>query len=234
MPDIRKNPNVIDPFSAYSAGDLLDGIDVPSDWAQSDTGRWWPLEVTPSATVTHKAGNTTSMSSYVGPGASAAMDGDQAECWSLAVGGGVVSGVAWAIGLMTDVGGSFTVNGYRWRWEIPGPPWAMYRYDNGSQTQIGTSSTSHGIQDRYCLIRRNGSDVEGWVSDADFDASSWTLVISVTDTNHMTGLYGSLGCTDNGSGQILGWDDFGAGVEPVWHPEFLRRPWEYQGRQLAL
>lgn len=218
MADIRQSPIVKDYFT-YPDGTLLDGSSPATSWVSSDTGVWTPCEINEPDYATHKAGSGSSMSSWI---ADDPMDGDDAEVWARAVGGGALSGIAWGIALFTDVGGSGAVDGYRARWEAPGPPYVLYKWTNAGVSTLATSAGTNAMAEHYVMLRRNGAAVELWVSDNPSDASAWSLQVSANDNAYTTGLRASIGCTDNGAGQILGWQEFGFGPRPEGRTQIYR------------
>lgn len=198
MADIRTSPAVRDDFNRANE------LPLAPPWEALDVGIWTPQRLSSNAT-THGVGSS-SMSYW----SVQKFDGDDAECWATAIGGNA-NGTAWGIGLFSTVGGSHTVAGYRFRVEIGiGGTYRLQRWDAGGAVTLATASGFTGGP-RRVLIRRSGSDVEAWVTDSGSDPSAWSLVASATDTTYTTGLYPSLGNTDNGGTTLTGWDDFGAG-----------------------
>jgi hypothetical protein len=201
MPDIRQNPTVLDDFER-----------TPSDPASGNWGDTiffghMAIDGAPGSRIlTHGA----SQSPAIGYWTAATYDGDDAEAWGLAVGGGEINGIAYAVGLFKDFGGS--IDGYRFRWESVGDVYTLRRYTNGGFSVIDTGNPDVGSSEHYMLLRRNGTSVEGWVS-GNADPTTWTMVVSAVDNTHTTGLYACLGVTDNAQTQQLGWDEFGAGPE---------------------
>lgn len=78
----------------------------------------------------------------------------------------------------------------------------------------------------FQMCRITSTHFEVWRT----EAGDWILTASVPHGgSFVDGLFGTLGATGNEDG----WDDFGGGPVANWHPEFLRRPWEYQGKALT-
>lgn len=228
MADIRQNASFIDDFNRADETPLSGG----GKWSVTDTSIWANGLVLKNNTATHGASN--SADSYWIPDN---YDGDDAEFWAYQEGGGA-SGIAWGLGLWHQPGGSGAVDGYRFRYERAAVNivWRLYRFDNASPTTIydsgslaSNSTFTNGLG--ILLIRRKGNDVEGWGC-AQSDPTTWTRYAVATDTTYMTDLHFGLGVNDNSGGQILGWDNPGGGPQSNWHPEFMRRPWNYQGKQL--
>jgi hypothetical protein len=211
MADIRQSTAVKDNFNRANE------IPLAPPWEALDTGIWSEEDLR-SNSITHGTG-TSSMSYW----STENFNGDDAEAWATSIGGNA-NGTAWGIGLFSTVGGSNTVDGYRFRCEIGiGAIYRLERWDNGSPVTLDTFDPGHSGGPRPMLIRRNGSDVEGWVTTSGTDTSAWTLFVSATDTNYTSGLYLALGNTDNGGTRLTGWDDFGGGTI-TFVPQIYRRP----------
>lgn len=212
MADIRQSTTIKDDFQR-AASDPASG-----DWG--DTVFFGQVAIAgpalPDRMLTHSASDSPAIGYYTAE----TYSGDDCEVWARAVGGGEISGIAWAVGLFKNFGGS--IDGYRFRWESVGDVYTLRKYTSGSFTVLDTGNPDVGSADHWFLLRRNGNDVEGWISGND-DPTSWTMVVSATDTTHTTGLYGCLGVTDNAQSQQLGWNEFGAGVA-----EERRRPQIYR------
>lgn len=195
MADIRQNPTIKDDFNRADENPLA------SPWLVSDTGIWLPM-VLKSNSITHQLGGS-SQSHWT----TATFDGDAAECWATRIGG---SGpfIAWGIAIWSTVGAG-AVDGYRFRLENESN-YTLRRFNNGVTGSLLDSDAGVIPGAIHMLIRRNGNDVEGWVS---VDQNTWTLVVSATDTTYTTGFYLSLGIIDESNSQILGWDNFGGGAE---------------------
>jgi hypothetical protein len=193
---------------------VLDDFNRPNEnplswggrWAPTDTGPWTPLQLL-SNKATHQAGSLSSDSHWTAQ----AFDGN-AEAWGYATGGGA-SGIAWAVGLLREVGNSGAADGYRFRIEVStgGGTYTLRRFNDGvtPQQPLASQSGAPTGNPGYLLIRRNGSNVEGWRS---ADGTTWTLAVSATDTAYTTGMHLTFGITDNSHSQILSWDSVGGGV----------------------
>lgn len=229
MPDIRQNATFIDNFNRADEDPLSSG----GKWAVTDTSIWTHGLVIKNNTATHRAPGNSSDSYWIPDSYS----GDDAEFWAYQEGGGA-SGIAWAVDLWHDPGGSGAVDGYRFRYERAAAniAWVLYRFTNAGATTIFTSGSlpsdpTYTNGNGILLIRRKGNDVEGWAC-AQSDPTNWTRYAVATDTNYTTDLHFGLGVNDNSGGQVLGWDNPGGGPLPVFTPKFIRRPWEYQGKPL--
>lgn len=220
MADLRHNTAIKDDFD-YVEDPLSNG----GKWAQTFPGFWAPLAADGSS-ATNSSGQTLNASYWT----QETMDGDDAQCWALASGGGEVSGIAWDIQLITAASaGTGAINGYGFR--DPQGTFVMRRYDSGTLIDnLDTATGLPGFSGNLVMIRRNGADVEGLVS-TDLGAN-WTLYVSITDTNYVNGLVCSLRIADNAANQELGWDYFGGGVAEDFVPQFIRRPWRYKGRDI--
>lgn len=217
MADIRQNPTFLDDFDRADEAPLSGG----GNWAFLDSVWSSPMELV-SNEATHD-GDFTFSFSYWTP---EAWDGDEAEAWGFATGGGA-GGLAWYIGIQKDVGGSNAVDGYALGFLIfTGNNTSLVLYEalNGSYVIRDQADDPGGPfdpnGDLYLLIRRNGNDVEGWGS---ADGVTWTLGVSVTDTTYTTGLFAGIGCNDNGGFQSVEWRDFGGGPTEF-IPQIYRRP----------
>lgn len=218
MADVRQQSTIRDDFNRANEDPLSFG----GKWSQTDSGIFWPL-VVKSNEATHKAFQASSDSYWN----SESFDNNEAELWAYAT-GGQASGVAWALGLFKDVGGSNAIDGYRFRIEVAsaGAAYRLYRFANGTGTTIDSPATAAPSGGAYMLMRRNGNDVEGWAAPTGL-GTSWSdlaLVCSATDTTYTTGLYLTLGIRDNSASQILGFDYFGGGGSVPFRPQFIRRP----------
>jgi hypothetical protein len=240
MPDIRQSATYLDTFQRGTEDPLVGP--TGAEWLRSDTAVFpQPMVIddrTPDDWASHKS-NQVSGDMYWTPGD---WDGDDAECWAYAIGGNA-GGLSFALDLwvLSSCGGANTVDGYRFRMEsvlASGPirP-VIYSFSNGSGSVLATGSDlpgGYGSGTFVMLVRRNGSDVEGWVSDLGFDTSIWTLAVTVSDSTYTTGLTAGIGCRDNSASgaQLIGFTSFGAGPLPDFLPQFIRRPWEYAGKHL--
>jgi len=219
MADIRQSSDILDDFTSYAQGDLLAGEAAPTLWGRVHSGFWCDNEVAHDASVTHQEFFTNSMTYWK----SLSMDGDDAEAWGRTVGGGDVNGTAWQITLLQNPSPGSGPVGYRFRWESVGDLYTLRRHD-GSYPGSFIDTTPTGPANEWMLIRRNGSNVEGWVCPGgDPVGGTWTLVVSAADTTYTTSLYGGIGVVSNFGGQQLGWQNFGAGAEDEL-PQIYRRP----------
>lgn len=111
------------------------------------------------------------------------------------------------------------------------------RYDAGSFVDITASIDAgsfddSGFTDGNCLqlMRLTATHLELWRTTDAGDDTTWEFVLSVPEETYRDDLLVVFGAT----GQEDGWIEIGFGPAPEWHPEFMRRPWEYQGKALAL
>lgn len=148
--------------------------------------------------------------------------GDEIEVWAAAV-GNAPQADSYRIGLCDD---SASMNGYLLRCENPvgADAWTIRKYTGGS---FGTLAQTRPAQlpssDHLVLMQLTATHVNCYLSD-DTAGTSWTLIVSAADTDYRSGLYIHLG--GNGA---PGWTYVGGGVPDLSMPEFIRRPWEYQG-----
>ena len=215
--DIRKHTTILDDFN-YAAQSPLVGVPA-GKWARLDGARN-PLRSSGTAAIVGVSGTCYS---YWTP---TTMDGDDAQTWAYAKGGGA-SGQLWAIGLAQQVGGSSAADGYNFRMSLRaggGSDAFLERFTNMSFTTLDstvihpTSPKPASNGEQLWLIRRNGTSVEGWFS-ANLGAS-WTLSLSAVDTTYTTGLYGYLGL----AGTLVQWDYFGIGGPTLFRPQIIQRP----------
>lgn len=134
-----------------------------------------------------------------------ASGGPVIETWGLAGGSPALSD-AWRFGLLEageDPNGYLLVTGQG----VTGTYYDLRRYDAGAYTSIGgASGTLTDLE--YALMRLNGGDVEIWKDNLTSGAGPWSLVCSVSDPNHRTGLYPHFGAT----GIETGWKEVGGGA----------------------
>lgn len=202
MPDIRQT-GLLDDFQR------ADEIPLSWDgrWSPTDSGRWGPM-VLKSGTATHKIQTGVANDDAwwtSGP----SLSGDM-EVWGYGVGGGA-PGVSLALGLFKDVGGSSgaEVDGYRFRMEqtTGGVFYILYRFDNGTATQIAGGT---GGSINLMLMRLKGNDVECW-TDSTGTGLSASLILSTADPTYRTGLRLTMGCNSNSNDQLTAWEGFGGG-----------------------
>lgn len=201
MADIRQDTGIKDTFERADEDPLSGG----GNWAQTDTASWY-LRLQ-NDTATSRAGIDIG-NSYWTPDT---YDGDEAECWGCCEGGGA-SGIRWGVGLFTSVGGSNQQDGYLFSLAnaAVGGYYDLHRMLNGA---LGTLLANGGdppvANPGILLIRRNGNDVEGWLSED--NGATWTMHLSATDTTHMTGFSLGLRITDESGTSLLGFTCFGGG-----------------------
>lgn len=221
MADIRQNPTFLDDFNRANESPLSGG----GNWARLDSVWSDDMDLV-SNQATHGAGKTFSFSYWTPE----SWNGSEAEAWGYATGGGA-NGMAWDIGIHSNVGGSNAVDGYMLTLAISAgndTDLVLYEAANGVYTELTRDTTPTYLPngdgangDYYLLIRRNGNDVEGWGS---ADGVTWTLGVSATDTTYTTGLFAGIGCADNGGFQTVKWRDFGGGPAEEFIPQIYRRP----------
>ena len=104
--------------------------------------------------------------------------------------------------------------------------WAIRKYPGGGTgfSNIGGASGQPRIDTgSYALFRRNGDDLEAYISTD--GGANWTLIASVTDTDFTTDLNIGIGLdSDDGTGEA--WAGVGGGgsnttIVPV--PQYIRR-----------
>ena len=218
---------------------LLDNFDRADEDPLSGGGSWGQL-ISGGAQLRNFANqahghNGFNNWSYWTPEAFTASGGDEIEVWSRP-GGAPDFNDGWRMGMFKDPGGAFDGYNIGWFSSIGDNTLVLSRSDNGVDTRLLTvrpppfgGFPDSGGDTPILLFRTNGNDVEFWHS-AD-DGANWTLQAAATDTTYRTGLYLALGL-QKFAGATHHWDDFGGGTETIWHPEFMRRPWEYQGQHL--
>lgn len=193
MADIRKSTVILDNFTR------ADENPVAAPWFNPGA----PVTANMKIGANRLGGTATAPKASMAYYSVTAYDNDDAEMWACA-GGSPALTEGWRFGLFREPGIA-TVDGYE---ILPhngiGPDrWSMRRITNGGY--ITLASVIHPALPAMMLMRRNGANVEGWES---FDSgANWTLIISVADTMHTTGLYPFLGVT----GTTTGWTCFGAG-----------------------
>lgn len=220
MTDIRQSPAIIDDF------DRSGEDPIASPWAQSDGA--FPTGaikyVGGNGVFTHRSGQSSGDSYLTDAGP---FDGDDAEVWGWASGGGGgAASIAWSLGLWSTAGGTDTLDGYYFRqsYSTAGSQY-LYRLDNGSSTIIASSNPAGPGSGTFAmLLRRNGNYVEGWQSSSSpaSDFTTLTLMLSAYDTTYTTGFYLGLGIADNSYSQILGWDWMGGGFNIRRLPQIYR------------
>lgn len=136
-------------------------------------------------------------------------DGDDAEAWACVYASSGPT-LAWDMLLLKDtsVGGSSAVDGYLFRYgrTTGGAYYELYKLTNAGGALIDGDIFDHSIGDATtCLIRRNGGDVEGWVS---LDSgANWVLAVNASEGSYTTGLKGGIAVF----GGTAGWTCFGGG-----------------------
>lgn len=205
MADIRGTA-VLDDFQRPAE----DPISWDGRWLVTDPTVWTGMSHAAFGDATHGAAGSPSDSYWT---LDPTLSGD-VELWGICSGGGA-TGIAWGLDLWSNVGSN--VDGYRFRIEytiVAGPVYLLYRFDNGLLTPLAQVAAPAGAANgaEAMLIRRNGNDVECWVAHDRTDLTTWSLVLSATDTTYMGGFRLGMGITDNSQFQILGWTSIGGGV----------------------
>lgn len=236
MADIRQNQTPLDAFDYGVGEDYLHNLN--SNWQAHTAGGlaagcYYDVDNSGYARC-HSPTDTRALSRWL----PLALDGDDQEVWAHEIGGSG-SGKSWRLSLTkNDVfagtyGYSFTVSV-----GTGGGSWFLRRYD-GDATGTVISSSPGGAPTAtpgWMLLRRSGNKLQGWrANSGGTDLANWTKIVESTsdDTTYMTGLYPTLWIADDAV-QGHGFDYFGGGPEPDWMPEFIRRPWNYQGKALVL
>ena len=213
MADIRQSVTIKDDFNRANA----DPVGAP--WATANSGGWAQMAISSNQLIGTQTPPTSSGSYWT----TRSWDYDQAEVWATAV-GTVGNNEDWRLGLMRDDGVGVR-DGYTLHYGLSAGNdfWQFRRYDDGSFTGIALDdnpSVTLG-SGSLALVRRNGANVEGWVSTD--GGANWTNVLTATnDTTYTTGLYAMLGA----GGNVMGWDDFGGGplITPQQHYRWLPVP----------
>jgi len=157
--------------------------------------------------------------------------GGSAEAWGCSSGGQLGAALeTWRLGLWSTVGSG--VQGYQLYFGgALSKDFVLRRYDGGitNFTQIGPGQNSD-YPVKMGLVVRDDGDIEAW---ATFTATptTWELQITTNDTTYPGPFYAGLGIEENDS---LYWTCFGASIEVTWMPEFIRRPWNYQGDEITM
>ena len=234
MADIRLSSGIKDDFNRADENPILGPTGV--EWSRTESGVWGAGAVRGN-TFTVPAGGSTTVNSYWNQ---ETYDGDDAQVWAFAGGGGVISGLSYRLALWKTPGNG-TTDGYYFRSQyLTGDDREeLFRVDNGGAnlTELDFRD-GFNVQGRQVLLRRNGSDVEVWQTvdeggPSTVDVTAWEMILNATDTTYTTGFYLALGISDNSGNGEGTWDYFGGGPNK-WMPEFIRRPWRYQGRALDL
>lgn len=210
---------------------LLDDFQRPDENPLSGGGNWSQTDPTFSGNMqlvshgaTHQSGGPSGDSYWTT--LFTQFGSDEVEVWGYPRGGGAgAAGVAWALDLWQQPGGSGVVDGYRFRNESSGggAQFRLYRITNtATATTIGGSGgfATGNPSTMVMLLRRNGGNVEGWYS-ANAGAN-WTLVVSTTDSTYTGSFYIGCGIRDNSAGQILDWAGIGGGSGSVNRPQIYR------------
>jgi hypothetical protein len=205
MPDIRET-GVLDDFSAYP-GTQYETTSYP---IASPVVPWYTSPGSVPVLINNGGidGSQFPPVSQLAFYSAAAFGGPTVETWGLTAGDPALSD-AWRWGMYTVTSVALgKPNGYQalHGFGIGGIYFSIRRYDDGTPTEIAGSGPGPGTGG-IMLLRRNGNDVECWMS-AD-NGANWTLMCSATDTNYVTGpfyfVYGDTGVE-------TGWTIVGGGI----------------------
>lgn len=237
MADIRQTTVILDDFERADEYPLSGG----GNWNWTDTGPFFPLRLKHSGSngvVTHPASTQTGNNSngrfadsyWVHPFSTS--DGI-VEVWATPLGGNA-SGIAWALGLWKQPGGTWQVDGYRFRQEVStgGGSTRIYQYTNGVRTAIasGPNGSTGGFPNMRWLFRIHPSGLLEAYFSTDSGAN-WTLKVSASGSVGDGTFYLGLGVTDNSYSSLPAWDNMGGGVRAPkrtqiyrWLPAYERNP----------
>lgn len=205
MADIRKS-GVLDDFQR------ADVNPIDGNWAKVDPG-YSTLRID-SGRAEGNAGDSMYYWTDSGPFA-----GD-CEVWGIPGPGSDLT-EAWRLGLLKDVGGAGTQDGYQQLLitGVGGIDWALRKYTNGGWETV--VSVSPGISGAYQLLRRLDGFIEGWGS---ADGETWTMAYSYEDTQYASAsFYLCMGISSDDGGNPS-WEGIGGGgIFSGWLPQQIRR-----------
>lgn len=220
MSDLRTTPE-LDNFTRANENPLSFG----GKWSQVNPHGYAPqLRLVGNNAIGQSTPGRTVYSSYWNP---STFDGDM-EVWARCAGFCDFND-NYSLGLLTGLGGADAdICGYVANWETSiGNGIELFRQDNGVNTLLelfGTIPFPDGGD--LIILRTRDDQVETFQS---LDAgATWQLKASATDTTYRTDLslvYRLI----NQAADSPGYMGVGGGTRIPTQPQFIRRPWEWQG-----